>query len=151
MTALHNIDTLRLDLVGVRATLRSARQDLSRKKRSVARTVTLSSRTAKEREAELDRVVHEHPDVIAAEDTVLRLQHEEDLAVARLEIALRPVQEQQWYVRERLADSAIEMATSLATLPGNVLCHLVHTNATASGDRGTFLGESDYLEERLIE
>lgn len=143
----HPIDTLRLDVVGLRAELRAARQDLVRKKRVVARQATLHARTAKEREAELDRLVHEHPEVMALEDQVLRLQHAEETKVAQLENALRVVQEEQWFIRNKLSDGLMELAASVATSP---LAHLSLAAAASVGERSAYLGAAAYIEDREI-
>lgn len=147
---LHPSDMLRLEVVAIRAKLRTARQDLARKKRAVVHQIVLTGRTAKEREAELDRAIHEHLGVMSLEDLVSELHADEEKTVAYLENSLRPQVEFQWYVREALADAQNAMAASLAALPQCATCHMAHTVATATGDKGGFVGESDYIKERSI-
>lgn len=148
MSDLHQINILRLEVVGARAELRTARQDLARMKRAVARTAVLHSRTAKEREQELDRVVHEDVRVMDLEDLVLDLQHQEDLKIAHLENAHRPVQQEQWFIRQQLSDALIEFATSVAQSP---VAHISLAAASSIGERSAYLGTSDYIEERELD
>ena len=148
---MHPTETLRLDLVAARAELRTARQDLARKKRAVARGLVLHARTAKEREQEQDALVHEHPDVMALEDLVLRLHHREELIDAQLSNALRPQREYEWFVRESMSDSQNNLATAFTTRPKTCPCtQMAHAIATSTDDDGAFSGESDYIRQRAL-
>jgi hypothetical protein len=144
----HPIDDLRLEVVGIRAELRAARQDLARRRRAVMRGARLTSRTVKEREVEMDLLVHEDAEVVRLEDTILKLQHQEDLRVAQLESAQRAVQEYQWFVRERMADSNGELAVALSSSP---LAHMVQATVSAYGERSSYVGGSHYMHERELE
>ena len=147
-TYLHPTDELRLEVVGIRAELRTARQDLARKKRAVARAAKLHAKTAKEREQELELLVYADPDVIALENTILRLQHQEDLQVAYLENANRHIQQDQWFTRAKLADGLMELAASVAQSP---VAHLSLAAAASAGERSAYLGDSNYIHERELE
>ena len=148
MSTFNPIDTLRLEVVGLRAELRTARQDLARKKRAVMRAVRLTSRTVKEREQEMDLLVHADPEVLALEDLILKIQHDEESKVAHLENANRQIQQEQWFIRNQLADGLMELAASVATSP---VAHISLAAASSIGERGAYLGDSDYIHERDLE
>lgn len=141
------IDNLRFALVEARASLRTARQDLARMKRVVAKQAKAHAKTAKDREIEREFEVYSDARVMALEDEVLRLQREEDLAAARIEVAMRPFQEWQWHIRERQADAQDHLATVLNSAP---LAGVTLSLVTASGEdgRNPFQGDSEYVLER---
>lgn len=145
----NEIDDLRLALVEARASLRAARQDLARLKRVVAKQAKVHSKTAKDRDAEREFEVYSDARVMALEDEVLRLQREEDLAAARIEIAMRPVQEWQWLIRERQADAQVHLATVLNGAP---MAGITLSLVTASGEdgRNPYQGDSEYVQERAL-
>lgn len=148
MAIIDPIDQLRLDLVEASADLRAVRQDLARMRRRVARDALLHGKTAKDREFERDLIVSDDPRVVMLENEVLKKQREQELAEARLESALRPVQEFQWLVRQRQADAMAEMAIAFSTNPAAGIALAL---AGATGERGTYQGESDYLAERALD
>lgn len=156
MTELHPSDTLRLDLVGVRAELRAARQDLQRQKRAIMRSARLTSRTVKEREVELDLLVHGDPEVIRLEDVVLELQHREDLTDARLEGALRERREYEWFVREGMVDAQNNMASAMLRRPADCRCTRMSAEMAVAIEQSTdvedgiFVGDSKYMKQRVV-
>lgn len=149
MSVSHLTDTLRIELVGARADLRHARQELLRTKRAVTHLAPERGKTAKEREFLLDLFIHEHGAVQALENQVLALQKAEDLAAAQLENALRPVADHQWFVRQSQADAIASLA---AIVSESSVVNFVLSLVTATGDDGdgAYQGQSAYLKERAV-
>lgn len=144
---LAELDELSYRLVEVRADLRFARQQLARRKRAVARDARLTSRTAKEREQELDLLVHADEGVVGLEDEVLRLQKLEDRAQAGVESRLRVIQQEQWLTRQAMSDAVNALAVSVAQSP---LAHLSFSLASILGEKSIYQGSSGYHLEREV-
>ena len=140
------LDHLRLSLVDDRADLRRARQDLVRRKRQVTVSIAPAGRTAKERETSLDLQIHADPQVCALEDEILVLQHREDLHQAQLENGLRPLREQEWFIREKQADAHNNLAAAISSNPN--MTYLIALMGPPPDD--TYLGTSEYLKERML-
>jgi hypothetical protein len=151
MTEATDLEALRLRVVDLRADLRFLRQALLRRKRTVARTMVQQvsrSSTAREREQELEWLVHEDAEVVRLEDEILAVQREEERGQAHLDNANREAQQYQWLVRERMADSNDALAISIAKDP---LSHIVLSVATCYGEKSGYTGSSPYILERELE
>jgi hypothetical protein len=114
----------------------------------VAREARPIGRSAVDRAREIEALVDADDLVAALENTVRRLEQEEDQTLAQLEILLRPVTEHQWYVRERMADSLSELATAIAGVDSSLFAHLTAPLVTAIMEDPAFRGASDYITER---
>jgi hypothetical protein len=144
---LEDVEAWSYDLVAIRADLRFDRQQLARRKRQVARDARLAARTAREREQELDLLVHADPEVIRLEDKILVGQREDERLEARINARLRMVQQEQWLVRQQMSDAVNALAVSVAQSP---LAHLSFSLASILGERSIYQGDSQYHLEREL-
>jgi hypothetical protein len=114
---LENIAQLRYALVDARSNHRVAQDELKRITRRVKNEIMRNTApsafgtTATERADRLADAVDGSPDVENGWRNVRMAEKESEMILARLENALMGIRQQEWFVRERLADAIAEYAT----------------------------------------
>lgn len=149
---LANIRQVRLLLVDARSNHRTTQDNLKRVARSVRKEVIaglLAERAlesnAAERKQQVDDGVEEDQRYLAAFASMRSAERRAELIQANLENALMEVRQDEWLVRDRLADAIAEYSTRPCL---GVKEHgVVDTLVDSTGDHGVFGGESRYIRD----
>lgn len=149
---LVTIQQSRLALVSARSDLRVAQDDLRRTERACRReaiatltqTHSLASNAA-ERKQQIEDWIEEDDTYQAALTLVRRAEKRSDLVQANLENATMVIRQQEWFIRERLADAIAEYSTRPCA--GIQEHTIVDTLIDSTGDHGVFGGESRYIRD----
>lgn len=148
---LARIQHIRSALVDARIRHRSAQDDLRRTERTVRRAVVARltadsalERNAAERKAQIEDLVEDDREYRRAFSAMRQAEALAERTQASLENAMMEVRQDEWLVRDKLADAIAEYATRPCL--GVAMHGIGDTLVDATGADGVYAGESNYVK-----